>query len=263
MESDVIRVRINDDPIEVAHTIAKYDLIAVPVIDAAQRLVGIVTVDDAMDLLDPEVNEPSASGREGAKPSVLGYVDRAAWATNRSRGLWVVVPALILICAWLALAGSGSSVKPGSASLALLVMSLGLPLMISLGVSPGARCAVSTARDLARERPGFRSFLRNLGDELRFGLPTPVVVLLAVWGVFALRQGAFPEAHGALLVVVGVAGVGQVLFAAIIGGLSALLAGALDLALERFVAPSILSVPDAVGVLLYFAVVAPKIAAIF
>jgi len=261
MERDVISVRINEDPIEVAHTIARYDLIAVPVVDAAGRLVGIVTVDDAMDLLDPEVGEPSSSGSERAKSSVLGYVDRAAWATNRSRGALVMGVTLVLVSAWFALGGIGLS--DGGASPALLVMSFGLPLVVALGVGSGARCAVSTARDLAREHPSFRSFLNNFNDELRLGLFVPVLVVAAVGGLLFLRQGVLPTSHRVFLLFAAIAGMAQVVFSALAGGGLALLSGKSRLPLERFVAPNILQIPDAAGLCFYFVILAPKLVPLF
>lgn len=258
MERDVIRVRINDDPIEVAHTIAKYDLIAVPVIDAAGRLVGIVTVDDAMDLLDPEVDEPSASGRDGAKASVLGYVDRAAWATMRSRGAWVMASAFILVCACFAFGGGAGG---RNRLLALLIMGFGLPLVLALGVRAGARCAVATARDLAREHPPGRSFLDNFSDELRLGLVAPILVVAVVAGILFLRHGAFTEPHKVFLLFAGISGVAQVIFAALTGGCFAIMAGKTGLSLDRFVAPGILEIPDIAGLCLYFLLLAPRLTA--
>ena len=253
MERDVISVSIKDDPIEVARTISKYDLIAIPVVDIAKRLVGIVTVDDAMDLLNPEADEPSAGGSDRAAASVLGYVDRAAWATNRSRGLWLLVPAVIVGVAWLALGLNHPS-------LALPAVAFALPLLITFGVSPGARCSVSTARDLVRERPGFGSLLRNLADEVRFGLPPPLAILLATWLLLRFRAGT--EIPGALnlLIHMGCAGVAQVVVAALLGGILAIAARALRQPPERVVAPTMLSLPDAVAMLLYFGAMFPPIA---
>jgi len=247
MERDVIQVRIGDDPIEVARTISKYDLIAVPVVDGAGRLVGIVTVDDAMDLLDPEADEPSAGGSDRAAASVLGYVDRAAWATNRSRGLWLLVPVLILVSAWLLL-GRGAS------RAALLVTILGLPVLVALGAGPGARCSVSTARDLARERHAFGSMLRNVVDSIQRSMPT-VLVILIVMG-FLLHLGPQDSASGmtGLLLRTAFAAIAQVIAASFLGGLVAVFARALRFSPERMVAPSMLGLADALGILIYFAI---------
>jgi len=253
MERDVIKVSIRDDPIEVARTISKYDLIAVPVVDGAQRLVGIVTVDDAMDLLDPEADEPSAGGSDRAAASVLGYVDRAAWATNRSRGLWLLVPALIAIVIWLVVGCS----EP---SLALLAVALGLPLLVAFGVSPGARCSISTSRDLVRERSTFGSLIHNLIDEIRLGLPPSLAVLIAVGFLLHLRSGpSTPGASGLLIRMAG-ATMAQIVLASLLGGILAIAARGLRQPPERVVAPSTLSMPDALGMFLYFGIVTPPLA---
>lgn len=261
MERDVIAVRLNDDPVEVAHKIARYDLIAMPVVDAAHRLVGIVTVDDAMDLIDPEQEDPSASGREGRAASVLGYVDRVAWATGRSRGMWVMAPALVAVCAWMALSGS-DSLNDGAATgarLALMALAFGLPFVIALGGGPGARCAVATARDLAREHHPFNSFIHNLADEMRFVLPVPLLVVAAVWGAFLLRSGPAPEGYQHLLAFAAAAGLVQTLLSTILGGVMAIAAGLLNLGLERFVAPAVVGLADIAGLFTYLAIVAPRV----
>ena len=249
MERDVIKVRINDDPIEVAHTISKYDLIAVPVVDTHNRLVGIVTVDDAMELLDPEVESPSAGGADGAAASELGYVDRAAWATNRSRGLWLLLPALVVVVIWLALVH-------GRPRLALVVMVAALPMVVAIGVSSGARCCVSTARDLVREHPAPRSLLRNLLDEICLGVPPPLAALIVTYLILATRAGLDEKGF---MIRLTAATVGQVLVAGFTGGMLATMARALKVPMERVVAPISLALPDTLGLFFYFSVVGPSV----
>jgi len=250
MERDVIRVKIGDDPIEVARTIAKYDLIAVPVVDSANRLVGIVTVDDALDLLDPGGDRDARTRSERAAASVLGYVDRSAWATNRSRGLWLLVPALIAVIAWL-------QWGRGETTLALLLLAVGLPVMVALGVSPGARCSASTSRDLVRERPPLPSFVRNLLDEMAFGAPPALAVVVVSGLLLALRPGPALRSESNLLITVTWAALVQVLGAALVGGTMSLVVRAFRLPVERFVSPTALCAPDALGLILYFCLVAP------
>ena len=252
MERDVVSVRISDDPVEVAHTISKYDLIAVPGVDAAHRLVGIVTVDDAMDILDPGADEPSAGGAERAAASVLGYVDRAAWATNRPRGLLLLIPALLMCGIWLVLGA-------GEARLALLGLGLVLPVVVSVGVAPGARCGVSTSRDLVRERPVSRSVLSNLMDEVRFGLPPALVFLVVLGLVLGFRPGAPVRGESGLLILMFVGSVTQIVAAGLLGGVFSIVAMRLGLPVEKMVAPWTLSVADALGVLLYFGLVGPRL----
>jgi magnesium transporter len=254
MERDVVSVRINDDPIEVARTIAKYNFIAVPVVDAANRLVGIITVDDAMDLLDPLADDPSASGKEGAKASVLGYVDRVAWATTRQSSEWVCLIALCLLCAWLVM---GESV-PGGPFWALAATTIGVPFLIALGRRPGARCAAATARDLAGEHPPFRSWLRSVAEESKLGVLAPLVFILAIFGIFLLRSGDGPKNLEGLLVAAALAAVAQVVVAALLGGAAAVLAHAAGMALDRLVAPLLLSVPDALALLVYALILLPR-----
>jgi magnesium transporter len=239
---EAISVRVDDDPIEVARTISKYDLIAVPVVDAYGRLVGIVTVDDAMDLLDAEAQDPSATGDKGAA-STLGYVERAVWATNRSRGILLIVLAFLLFGTWLL-------VRSGNETLALVTMIVGLPLIVALGVCPGARGAASTVRDLVREHNPLRSILSNLLLNVRIALPVAVAVLGAFWLILLWHGDAAGESD--LFIRMAIGAVLQVLGAALFGGLTAALLHAAEVADERLVAPVFISLGDAVGMGLYF-----------
>jgi len=232
----------------VARTISKYDLIAVPVVDGARRLVGIVTVDDAMDLLDPEADEPTAGGSDRAAASMLGYVDRAAWATNRARGLWMIVPALMAVAAWFIL-------REAAPMCALLAVAFGMPMLIAFGSSPGARSCASTARDLVRERPVLASVAHNVFDELRFGLPPSLTALVVLALLFKLQSVSTTPAAWQLLMYSGVASVAQVFAAAVLGGIVSAFARAMHQPPERVVSPGILSVADAIGLLLYFSIV--------
>jgi magnesium transporter len=240
---EAISVRVSDDPIDVARTISKYDMIAVPVVDASGRLVGIVTVDDAMDLLDAEAVDPSATGGKGAA-STLGYVERAVWAINRSRGILLIVLAFLLVAIWLL-------IEAGNENLALATMIVGLPLMVALGVCPGARCAASTIRDLVREHQPLKSIFSNLLDAIRISLPGTVAVLGAFWLVLLWRAGGAGESELVLRMAIGA--VLQVLGASLFGGLVAAACHGMNISDEKLVAPIFVTLGDAVGLVLYFA----------
>jgi magnesium transporter len=256
MERDVISVRINDDPMEVARIIAKYNLIAIPVVDAAKRLVGIITVDDAMDLLDPEADDPSASGKEGGKASVLGYVDRVAWATTRQGGEWACLLMLVALSAWL----NFSKIFQNGPTFAFHVILASIPFLIALGRRPGSRCAAATARDLAGEHPHLQSALQNAAEEAKFGVIAPIFLILATYAFCAIAGNGAPSIPAHTFILTGVAAISQVVAASILGGLIAIIAGATGVALERFVAPAILGIPDAFAILVYAFVVLPKVA---
>ena len=246
MERDIIRVRTGDDPIEVARTIGKYDLIAVPVVDGQGRLVGIVTVDDAMDLVDPEADEPSAGGADRAAASMLGYVDRAAWATMRSRGVWLLTATVVLLLAWMLFG------RAGRVDTAIQAAFVAVPMLIALGAGPGARCSVATARDLVREHRAWPSMARNGLDGVRLGLPLALVVLILLSLMLHVSGSHDARTLGAL-VRIATAAIAQVIAASILGGLLAVVTRSLDLAPERRVAPTLLALPDALGVVVYFA----------
>lgn len=243
---EAISVRIDDDPIDVARTISSYDLIAVPVTDGGGRLVGIVTVDDAMDLLDAEARDPSMGGDKAAA-SHLAYVERAAWAANRSRGLFVIALALTGIALWVLFALQ----RP---HLAIATMVIGMPFVIALGVGPGTRCFASTVRDLVREQPAISSLRRNLLDQIWYGLPVPLAAIFLV-ELLAMRT-EWTESMSSLLVRSALAVVAQVIGSAILGSISGITLYRARVVVDRLLRPVFLSLSDAVGIVLYVFVVA-------
>lgn len=239
---EAISVRVSDDPIEVARTISKYDMIAVPVVDSSSRLIGIVTVDDAMDLLDAEADDPSATGDKGAA-STLGYVERAVWAINRSRGILLIVLGFLLIAIWLL-------IEAGSEPLAVLTMIVGWPLIISLGVRPGARCTASTIRDLVREHQPLKSILHSLLDAIRYSLPGVMALLVAFWLIVLWRAGGVGEADMFIRMAAGA--LLQVLVSALFGALLAEVFYSLNVSEEKLVAPMFVTLGDVVGMICYY-----------
>lgn len=95
MTKDVISVRVDDDQEDVAAQLAKYDFLAIPVVDDQNRLVGIVTHDDVLDIVREEADE-DAYLQSAVGPLEDSYLDTPVWIIARKRGMWL---ALLLVAA--------------------------------------------------------------------------------------------------------------------------------------------------------------------
>ncbi len=168
MDRDVIRAHVNDDQEEVARKIAKYDLLGLPVVDEEERLVGLITVDDIIDVLDEEHSEDVA---ELAGTSAADHLEEGfSWRAAFSRSGWLSVNLVVGILAALLLHGlmqgmsgghTSDSVRPMSGLLAFV------PLLLFASGSIGAQ-ELGIAGWLLRDRRG-RDFWRIFFRELRLG----------------------------------------------------------------------------------------------
>ncbi|MCA9075693.1 MAG: magnesium transporter [Planctomycetaceae bacterium] len=142
METDVISVRVDDDQEHVALEIAKYDFIAIPVVDNQNRLVGIVTHDDAADVLVEEATEDQQ--RQGAvAPLEDSYLDTSLLTLAWKRGIWLVI---LLGAAFLTAYVISFFVSEGGG---VTWMAMFLPLVLASGGNAGSQSATLIIQALA------------------------------------------------------------------------------------------------------------------
>ncbi|MGH3055217.1 MAG: magnesium transporter, partial [Gaiellaceae bacterium] len=164
--TDVVRVAPSMDREEVARLVSKYDLVAVPVVDDAQRLIGAVTVDDVIDAIVEEQTEDMQ--KQGAvQPLEVPYLQTSFWSLARKRGGW-----LILLFVEEMFTGTAlryyQNVLAGAISLVFFV-----PLIVSSGGNSGSQSATLITRALAVRDVELRDvihvLLREIGQGLALG----------------------------------------------------------------------------------------------
>jgi magnesium transporter len=100
MHRDVISVRVDDDEEFVARELSRYDFLAIPVVDNLHRLVGIVTLDDALDVLEEEATE-DAQMQAAIQPLDESYMTTPFLVLAQKRGVWLVILlAAAFLTAW-------------------------------------------------------------------------------------------------------------------------------------------------------------------
>lgn len=143
MQRDVISVRVDDDQEYVAHEIARYDFIAIPVVDNQNRLVGIVTHDDAADVMQEEATE-DAYLAAAVQPLEDGYIASPFFELAWKRGVWLV----ILLGAASMTARVLQFFEPDNASSWMVLF---LPMVLASGGNAGSQSATLVIRALALE----------------------------------------------------------------------------------------------------------------
>jgi magnesium transporter len=239
MNRNPVFVRTEAPREETARLISKYDLIALPVIDAGNKLVGIVTYDDAMDVAEAETTEDfSKAGAVEQLPVALKQA--TVGLLYRKRVFWLVVLVFGNLVSGAAIAYFEDTI---AAHIALVFF---LPLLIASSGNAGAQSATLIVRALATGDVVLKDWARLLWRELAVAAMLGSTMAVAVWGLGLWRGG--PQL--ALLVAL------TMLLVVIAGSMIGML---LPFILHRFQfdpaassAPLITSIADGVGVMVYF-----------
>ncbi len=142
MQKNVISVTTQEDQEEVAQTFAKYDCIALPVVDSEGRLVGIVTVDDAIDILQSEATE-DIDKMAAVTPSDRPYLKLSTFAIYKSRIPWLLI---LMISATF----TGSIITHYESALSsYLVLTASIPMLMDTGGNCGSQASATIIRGIS------------------------------------------------------------------------------------------------------------------
>jgi magnesium transporter len=226
---------------QVARLINDYDLLALPIVNEQQQLVGIVTCDDAMDVV---VDEATEDFHKGA--SIAAHVGNLRDATvgllYRKRVFWLV---LLVFGNLFSGAGIAAFEDVIAANIALVFF---LPLLVDSGGNAGAQSATLMVRALATGEVVLRDWVKLLGRECAVALALGITMAAAVALLGVMRGG--PD----IAVIVACSMVIIVLIGSVIGMSLPFLLSRLRLDPATASGPLITSIADAAGVLVYFAI---------
>ncbi len=251
MQTDLISARVDEDQEAVARTIAKYDFIAIPVVDHADQLVGIVTHDDAMDILRREQTEDILA---------FGGVSKDVEADEESYWQARPVEAVRRRIGWLLLLFVAGTITRSVVDRFLWVderfKHLGLaafvPLLIGTGGNAGSQTVGTIIRGLSLGEITPADTPRVLARETLNGLLLGILLgglgFLYTWGT------TDDPAGGALGVVICLALLGICVWANVVGSLVPLLARKLNIDPAMVSAPMISTLVDATGLCIFYGV---------
>ena len=248
MRRDPIRANVHDDQEEVARQMAKYDLLAMPVTNGNDALVGIITFDDVHDVIEEEATEDfhrmgSISPGTGADDLVdIGLKDASSWLLIQKRLPWLLALVFMNIFSGAGIAYYEDTIQ---ATVALVFF---LPLLIGSGGNAGAQSATLMVRALAIGDVIMKDWFRLLGKEVGIALCIGVCMGVAVSFIGIFRGG--PD----VAVIVSLAMVSVVLFGSLLGLSLPFLLTRFKLDPATASAPLVTSIADIGGVVIYFAI---------
>ena len=244
METNMLYVNTHDDQEEVASKIRKYGLVAIPIIDHENCLVGIVTVDDAMLVMQEETTE-DISMMAGVSPNEDSYFGTSVFQHAKNRSLWLM---LLMLSATV----SGEILAHYEKAMAAMpVLITFIPMLMGTSGNSGSQSSTMVIRGLAVGEIQFKDFFRVVFKEIRVALI--VGVLLAI--VNGIRVYLMYDQDLTLAIAIGITMIAIVCMAKCVGCTLPLLAKKIGLDPALMAAPLISTIMDTCTILMYFAII--------
>lgn len=243
METNIISVNTHEDKEEVAQLFAKYDLTALPVVDKDGLLVGIITVDDAMDVMEEEATE-DIEKMAAIVPTDKPYFQTGVIETWKHRVPWLL---LLMVSATFtgAILGIFENALAANAALTLFI-----PMLMDTGGNAGGQASVTLIRSMSLGDVEFRDIFKVIWKELRVSLLCALTL-----GVVVFAKVIFIDQKGPMVaLVVAVSIVLTIVIAKLVGCTLPMLAKRLGFDPAVMASPFITTVVDALSLLVYFAV---------
>ena len=243
METNLIYVNTHDDQEEAASMINKYGLMAIPVVDNERRMVGIVTVDDAMDVIQEETTEDISKMAGIVSEGEETYFNTSVWQHAKSRLPWLLV---LMFSATV----SGWALGKFEYAIALLpVLNTFVPMLTGTGGNCGSQSSTLIIRGLAVDEIEFRDVFRVIFKEIRVAILVGLVLSIANGLRIALQYQ-----NPLLGVTLGLTLLCTVILAKTIGCILPLIAKVCKLDPAIVASPFITTLVDTSTILLYFTI---------
>ena len=248
MHTDYVWINVYEDQEEVAEQFKKYGFLAIPVVDNEHRLVGIITVDDILEVIEEENTEDieRMAGIIDWEDSDKEYLDMSVWQHAINRLPWL----LILMVAYIF---TGMIITSFEAKLSEIICLVAyMPMLMGTGGNTGSQAATLIIRGLAMDEVEPSDALRILWKEVRIG-----AVIGLILSVFNFVRVCWFDGNGPMIALtVCCAMLFIVIFAKILGSMIPLLVKKVKLDPALIANPAISSISDAVALSIYFAMAA-------
>lgn len=243
MDDTFVSISAYEDREVAVQMFQKYDKIVLPVLDSDGVMLGIITVDDVLDVAEEEATEDFHKGAAVA-PLQVGYHTTSIWTLFSKRITWLI------ILVGVNLVSSGVIEAFEDVLEAAIALAFFIPLLIDSGGNSGSQSATIMVRAIATGDVKLREWYRTAGKEILVGLSLGVAMGLASWAL-GIWRGGFE-----IGVVVGLAMICIVVVANLIGTLLPFVLTRLNIDPAVASSPLITTIVDASGLLIYFSIAA-------
>jgi magnesium transporter len=250
MHEAPVSVRDDMDQEEVARIIQQHGFLALPVVDAANRMKGIVTIDDVMDVVQEEATE-DAQKYGGMQALELPYLDTGFWQMIRKRAGWL---AILFVGEMLTATAMGQFEDEIARAVVLAIF---VPLIISSGGNSGSQASTLVIRAMALGEVRGRDWARIVRRELLSGLTLGLILAsIGVVRILAWQSlfHTYGEHFGRVALTVGISLIGVVTWGTLSGSMLPLALRRLGLDPASASAPFVATLVDVSGLVIYFEV---------
>ena len=250
MEDNVISVGTHDDQEQVAQMFSKYNFLALPVVDAEQRMVGIITFDDAMDVMEDEATEDMEM-MAATLPSDKPYVRAGVWNLVKRRIPWLLILMLSSTFTGLIITHFESALATCAALTAFI------PMLMGTGGNSGSQASVAVIRSLSLDEVEFKDLPWIIWKEIRVSVLCGAGLAVCNFFKMLLVDRMLmhnPEITVGVAATVSITVIFVVMLAKTIGCTLPMLAKKIGLDPAVMASPLITTIVDALSLLTYFAV---------
>lgn len=247
MSTDILHAETNDDRERVAAIISRYDLLSLPIVDKENRLVGIVTVDDAIDVIKEEATE-DIEAMAAIVPSSKSYMETSTLETWKKRIPWLL---LLMVSA----AFTGAIISHYEAALGTyVILTSFIPMLMGSGGNAGGQSSVTIIRGISLGEIEFKDLFRVIFKEFKVSLLCAVTMCVANFiKVMLVDFGASFTAENLLVAtIVTLTLFCTVVVAKIVGASLPLAVKKLGLDPAVMASPFITTIVDALSLVIYF-----------
>ena len=240
IDTDIVEANTHDDREDVAKLFDKYDCIAIPIVDAEKRLVGIVTVDDAIDVLVEETSEDFEK-MAAMSPTEDSYFKTNVFQHAKNRIIWLLVLMVSSIFTGLII----TNYENAFAAVPILVAFI--PMLMDTGGNCGSQSSTLIIRGLATDEIRLKDFFKAMWKEFRVSILVGLILAIFTAARITIQ---YHDIKLALVVSLTIAGV--VVIAKLLGCILPMAAKKLKLDPAIMAAPLITTIVDTCSVLLFF-----------
>ncbi|MBZ9606659.1 magnesium transporter [Clostridium estertheticum] len=241
MKTAVIYVNTMDDQENIAGLFKKYDLLSIPVTDNEKKLVGIITIDDIVDIIDQE-NTEDFQKMAAMAPSEEEYLKTSVWNHAKHRMVWLLV---LMISATF----TGNIIKKFDDVIqSVVILAAFIPMLMDTAGNAGSQSSTLVIRGLALGEIKLKDILKVIFKEFRVSFVVGIVLALFNF----LRIFYFEKVEFFIAITVCITMFITILLATVIGGILPIVAKKLKLDPAVMASPLITTIVDAVALMVYF-----------
>ena len=250
METDILCANTLDHQEEVVAMIQKYDMLALPIVDKENRLVGIVTVDDVIEVIEEEVTEDIAK-MAAVTPTEKPYLKTSAWRLWLTRVPWLML--LMISATFTGLIISANEATLSSGIYGILLTSC-IPMIMGTGGNAGGQASATIIRGIAVNEICFRDILRVVWKEIRVSVILGLSLAVVCFGKILLLDGLLFGVEGVdamSALIISLSMFVTIIMAKIVGASLPLIAKKCHLDPAVMASPFITTILDILSLLVY------------